>query len=142
MVEASPPPPQPPFMPGACQVWAGRCIRPGGVLGTQFYAFLALFVLGAVLIVRSVASSLSFKSINDVESEALTASNCSHKLPGAVIGLPAAGAASRKSGSQRLPPPHGTLSPASSLKRARRDRRKRRSHDTAGEPLEPSTSVV
>ena len=24
-------------MPGACQVWAGRCIRPGGVLGTQFY---------------------------------------------------------------------------------------------------------
>lgn len=134
MVEASPPPPQPPFMPGACQVWAGRCIRPGGVLGTQFYAFLALFVLGAVLIVRSVASSLSFKSINDVESEALTASNCSHKLPGA-------GAASRKSGSQRLPP-HGTLSPASSLKRARRDGRKRRSHDTAGEPLEPSTSVV
>ena len=139
MVEASPPPPQPPFMPGACQVWAGRCIRPGGVLGTQFYAFLALFV--AVLIVRSLASSLSFKSINDVESEALTASNCSHKLPGAVIGLPAAGAASRKSGSQRLPP-HGTLSPASSLKRARRDGRKRRSHDTAGEPLEPSTSVV
>ena len=141
MVEASPPPPQPPFMPGACQVWAGRCIRPGGVLGTQFYAFLALFVLGAVLIVRSVASSLSFKSINDVESEALTASNRSHKLPDAVIGPPAAGAASRKSGSQRLPP-HGTLSPASSLKRARRDRRKRRSHDTAGEPLEPSTSVV
>ena len=64
-----------------------------------------------------------------------------NKLPDAVIGLPAAGAASRKSGSQRLPP-HGTLSPASSLKRARRDRRKRRSHDTAGEPLEPSTSVV
>ena len=141
MVEASPPPPQPPFMPGACQVWAGRCIRPGGLLGTQFYAFLALFVLGAVLIVRSVASSLSVKTIDDVESEALTAPNRSHKLPDAVIGPPAARAASRKSGSQRLPL-QGTLSPASSFKRARRDRRKRRQHDTAGEPLEPSTSAV
>mmetsp|Transcript_4895 Transcript_4895/g.14830 ORF Transcript_4895/g.14830 Transcript_4895/m.14830 type:complete len:185 (-) Transcript_4895:323-877(-) len=72
---ASPPsPPAPPFAPGACDVWVGHCIRAGAVLGTQFYVFLAIFVLGMVGLGWNLRNTLRAAKADEAEheSQALT----------------------------------------------------------------------
>lgn len=71
----TPPPPAPPYAPGACDVWEGRCIRAGAVLGPQFYAFLAIFILGAALLALNLRNIIQTARSNDrgAENQALTA---------------------------------------------------------------------
>jgi hypothetical protein len=72
-----PPPPAPPYAPGACDVWEGRCIRAGAVLGTQFYAFFAIFILGAALLAANLRKTIHAARASDLsaESQALTPAN-------------------------------------------------------------------